>query len=137
MLPAQDTDTAIGYKHLRGARVLVVEDEPMICLLFEDMLAELGCELVASASSFAQACELAQRADKIDVAILDVILGDRPVFPLATQLAERGVHLLFCTGLGPGGLPPEWRGCGTLSKPVTIKALANELSRALGSPSRG
>jgi DNA-binding response OmpR family regulator len=122
----------VGFNHLRGVRVFLVEDEPLISMLFEDMLAELGCELVASASKFAQACELAQRAETIDVAILDVHLGDQPVFPLASQLTKRGVPLLFCTGLGADGLPAEWRECGTLGKPITIEALADGLSRSLG-----
>jgi DNA-binding response OmpR family regulator len=131
MLPVENADALVGSGRLQGVRVFLVEDEPLICMLLEDMLAELGCKLVASASNFAQASELARRAEQIDVAILDVHLGDRPVFPLAGFLAERGVPLLFCTGLGADGLPPEWRGCGTLGKPLTIEALSGGLKRAL------
>lgn len=129
MLAVDNPDPAVQFPHLRGLRVFLVEDEPMISLLFEDMLAELGCEVVASASKFSQARELAERTEHIDVAILDVLLGDQPVFPLARQLTERGVSVLFCTGLGAEGLPAEWQACRTLGKPITIEGLAKGLSR--------
>jgi CheY-like chemotaxis protein len=126
-------DFPSGFDHLRGLRVLLVEDEPMICLLFEDMLVELGCELVGSASDFSKACDLADSQKRIDVAILDVNLCGRPVYPMASRLVERGVSLLFCTGFGADGLLPERRHHSTLGKPVTIDMLAHGLTHAVAS----
>ena len=31
---------------IAGLRILIVEDEPIVAMMLEDMLAELGCELV-------------------------------------------------------------------------------------------
>ena len=42
-------------KLLSGRRVLVVEDEMMVLMMIEDMLADLGCESVAAAATVDQA----------------------------------------------------------------------------------
>jgi CheY-like chemotaxis protein len=116
----------------QGLRVIVVEDDSLICLLFEDMLSELGCKVVGTACDFRRATELAQRDESIDVAILDVNLGGQLVFPVADILCKRGIPLLFATGLGAGGLPPEWQGHCSVQKPMTVATLGNALGRAIG-----
>lgn len=42
-------------KLLSGRRVLVVEDEMLVLLMIEDMLADLGCESVTAAATVDQA----------------------------------------------------------------------------------
>lgn len=39
------------HNPLRGLRVLILEDEIMITMMMEDMLADLGCEIVGPAST--------------------------------------------------------------------------------------
>jgi CheY-like chemotaxis protein len=115
----------------KGLRVLLVEDEPMICLLLEDMLLELGCEIVGPACDIDRAIVLARGHAGIDAAILDVNLGSRVVFPVADILAGRGVPFLFATGLGATGLPAAWQGHPTLSKPMSMAQFAEALAAAL------
>jgi CheY-like chemotaxis protein len=115
----------------QGLRVLVVEDEPLICLLFEDMLRDFGCEVLGPACDLGSASELAQLGDKIDVAILDVNLCGRPVYPVADILSRRGVPIVFATGLGVNALPQDWQGFCSLEKPMTSDRLADALGRAL------
>jgi CheY-like chemotaxis protein len=55
-------------------RVLLVEDEAMIAMLVEDMLADLGRELVTVASRLDEALAAARTAT-VDVAILELNLG--------------------------------------------------------------
>jgi CheY-like chemotaxis protein len=121
----------------QGLRVVVVEDDSMICLLFEDMLSELGCKVVGTACDLRRATELAQREESIDVAILDVNLGGQLVFPVADILSKRGIPFLFATGLGAGGLPPEWQGHCSVQKPMSIATLANALGRAIADRAPG
>src|SRR5437762_14309152 len=45
---------------LQGRRVLVVEDEMMIAMLVEDMLSDLGCDVVGPAHGLEAALELAR-----------------------------------------------------------------------------
>jgi CheY-like chemotaxis protein len=118
-------------ENIQGLRVLVVEDDSLICLLLEDMLLDLGCQVVGTAGDIKRAIELAQREDNVDVAILDVNLGGRQVFPVADILAKRGVPFLFATGMGAEGLPANWLGHCSLQKPMTIEGLGHALRRAI------
>jgi CheY-like chemotaxis protein len=113
---------------LQGKKVLIVEDEALITMLFEDILEDLACQVVGPAMNVRQALELAQSAE-IDVAILDVNLGGESSFPVAALLRSREVPLVFSSGYGSQGLPPEWQDRPTLPKPFTSDEVADMLSR--------
>ena len=117
---------------LVGRRVLVVEDEMMIAMLVEDMLAELGCAVVGPAHALDDALELARTELGLDVAVLDVNLGGQPVFAVADALREKGVPAIFSTGYGDAGLREIDRGSQVLQKPFRAGDLAKALNAALG-----
>ena len=73
-------------------RVLVVEDEMMIALMIQDMLEELGCEVVGPAARIEAALALADGED-VAAALLDVNLAGERVYPVADRLQQRGVHV--------------------------------------------
>ncbi len=105
---------------LDGKRVFLVEDEALVAMLVEDMLADEGCIVAATANRVPEAVETARDpAVAFDLAILDVNLAGQPVFPVAEALAARGVPFAFATGYGAGGLPDEWKLRPTLQKPFT------------------
>ncbi len=105
---------------LNGKRVLLVEDEALVAMLVEDMLADEGCVVVATATRVGEAVAKAgDTAIEFDMAILDVNLAGEPVFPVAEALAKRGVPFAFATGYGAGGLPDTWKNRPTLQKPFT------------------
>lgn len=108
--------------NLSGMRVLVVEDEPLIALALEDILADLGCQVVGPAHTLAEAADLGREAP-LDGAILDVNLGRDKVFPVADILAERSVPFVFTTGYGDAGLRPCDRGRPVLQKPYSPERL--------------
>jgi CheY-like chemotaxis protein len=111
-------------------RVLVVEDESMVALMIEGMLEDLGCEITGSAARLDQAQRLAATAD-IDLALLDVNLQGQPVFPVARILKERQIPLMFSTGYGASGLPPEFAGRPVLAKPFSLAELQQCMAAAL------
>lgn len=116
---------------LDGLRVLVVEDEMMVSMLIEDMLSDLGCEVVGPASRIEDALELVKSA-VIDCAVLDVNLGGQPIFPLADVLRERGAPFAFATGYGDAGLREVDRGTPVLQKPfreIDLARVLGELRR--------
>jgi DNA-binding response OmpR family regulator len=78
-------------------RILVVDDEPLISMLVEDWLNELGCEVVGPARCVADGLDLAERAE-IDAAILDVNLAGESSLSLANVLKLKGVPVAFATG---------------------------------------
>lgn len=120
---------------IQGLRVLIVEDEALVSMLLEDMLADHGCEVAATASRIAQALDLvADPSLELQAAILDVNLGGEPIFPVAEALAARGIPFAFATGYGAGGLPDQWRGRPTLQKPFSHDDVGKALLVAVSRP---
>ena len=118
---------------LHGLRVLIVEDESLIAMLLEDILEDLGCELVGSALTLRQGLEQAETADA-EVAILDINLGGDPIFPVAERLAARRIPLVFASGYGATTLPDAWRDSPTLPKPFSAEQVAAALRHARRPP---
>ena len=112
-------------------RVLVVEDEMVISMLVEAMLAELGHTVVGPAPTLAAALNLARsKAGEFDVAILDINLGGERSFPVAHLLSDQGAPFIFATGYGSRGLDEPFRDAITLNKPFQLQDLAAALERA-------
>jgi CheY-like chemotaxis protein len=84
---------------LSGRRILVVEDEMLILMMIEDMLADMGCQSVTTAATVNQAISLIEERD-FDAAMLDVNLTGDNSRPVADALAARGVPFFFSTGNG-------------------------------------
>ena len=114
-----------------GRRVFVVEDETLVLINLEDMLDELGWTVTAQAMWLPEAERLAASVEPPDAAILDVNIGGATVFPAARILAERGVPILFATGYGREGLPPEWQDRPVIMKPYTQRDVASALANLL------
>ena len=89
------------------ARILIVDDEPLIAAMLEEWLSELGHVAVGPAHNLAQALELA--GSDVDAAIVDVSLGDDNSYPLAEALMARGLPFALATGHGPEGIEPRYR----------------------------
>ncbi|MBC6981390.1 response regulator [Caulobacter sp. 17J80-11] len=113
----------------RPLRVLVVEDEMMVALLIEDMLADLGHQAVGPALRLDEALELA-RTESFDAAMLDVNLGEAKSFAVADILRQRKVPFFFATGYGVQGLSEAYRGAQTLEKPFGPADLQRALAAA-------
>ena len=111
-------------------RVLVVEDEYLIRMLLEDMLAELGYEIAAAVGTLAEANDLAANG-KFDLAILDVNLDGQEIYPVADVLATRGLPFVFVSGYGESSLPDPFRGRPTLQKPFQAEQLRTTLAKLL------
>jgi DNA-binding NtrC family response regulator len=104
----------------RGLRVLIVEDEPLVAMLLEDMLTDAGFGVSGCVSSIGQALQIVdERPGDFEFAILDVNLGGEPIFPVAEALHAAGKPFAFATGYGPAGLPEVWRNRPTLQKPFS------------------
>jgi CheY-like chemotaxis protein len=112
------------------ARVLVVEDEYLIRMLLEDMLADLGYAVAGAVGSMAEASALAANGD-FSAAILDVNLDGEEIYPVADILSTRGLPFVFVTGYGERNLPERYRGRPTLQKPFQAEQLDAALSGLL------
>lgn len=95
-----------------------------VAFMLEDMLGELGHEVVGLAMRLPQALQMAQEVE-LDFAILDINLAGRMSFPVAEVLASRGVPFIFASGYGSAGLDAQWRDrARVMKKPFDLKALA-------------
>jgi CheY-like chemotaxis protein len=104
----------------RKQRVLIVEDEIIVALFLEDVLAELGYDIAGVESRVDEALA---RARDYDMAVLDVHLNGKPVFDFADRLAELGTPFIFATGYGERGIPERHRGRPVLQKPFATADL--------------
>lgn len=105
------------------ARILVVEDNILIAMDVEDLIAEQGCTPVGPVSNVADGLA-AVRQTVLDGAVLDVNLGDERVWPVAELLDEQGVPFVIATGYSDAEIPDRFKACPRLEKPITPNRLA-------------
>ena len=111
-------------------RIVIVEDEAFIAMMLEDMLLELGHEVVGHAPDVETA--LGVIADTpFDIAILDINLRRSHSYPIAAQLKELGKPFIFATGYSVEGIEEAWQSTVRVQKPYAPAALANALAAAM------
>jgi len=115
----------------RGRRVLVVDDEMLICMLVESILIDAGY-VVATANSVPEALA-AIDTHPIDFAILDLTLRGQSGYDVAEKLAAQGIPFLFATGNGQG--PVEFPDRPWIAKPFDEIELLKIIARLSGDES--
>jgi DNA-binding response OmpR family regulator len=123
----QETDPPTANSSLQ---ILIVEDESLVAMMIEDMLTDLGHQVVATSGRMADASKLASDASA-DLAILDVNLNGEETYPLATSLAARKIPFIFATGYGTSGIRAEWSSVPVLQKPFQSRELAAAINFAI------
>ncbi|UIJ44190.1 response regulator [Sphingomonas cannabina] len=111
-----------------GKRILVVDDEPFIAMMLEDILGDLGCAVIGPALDLGEAEALARGA-AIDAAILDVNLGNRTSHSIADLLRERQIPFVVASGSAEAATVPG--ASGTLNKPFWPAAVEAALSELI------
>ena len=117
---------------LKNLRILVVEDEFLVALEIERMMADLGCRVVGPVSDLDGALALA-REGALDGGILDVNVGGQKIDPVAEALNARGIPFILSTGYTSSGISPELRSRPRLSKPFDDGQLAELMRQVFGS----
>ena len=118
---------------LRGRRVMVVEDNGLLCYVIEETLRAAGCYVVGPYARLAEA--LAEAPNQlVDVAVLDTNLRGELVSPLAEQLKGRGVPYLITTAYERHELPLILQSAAQLRKPYSDLDLLDALSSLISDP---
>jgi CheY-like chemotaxis protein len=125
-LPANHTPLRLALP-----RVLVVEDEMTVAMLIEDMVSELAYEVAGVVPRLEDAMRLLD-SETFDLAMLDVHLNGKTVFPFAAELEARDIPFLFATAYGPRGIPEAFRGHIVLQKPFGPVELRRALVELCG-----
>lgn len=110
--------------------IIVVEDEPLISIMIEDMACELGWRVDGTAQTEAETFELL-RHQRPTIAILDINLGGTTSFAVAAACRGQGIPVVFTTGYLAVDLPPECAGSPVLSKPFSIEEFASALQQSM------
>jgi CheY-like chemotaxis protein len=120
----------VAADRFSGKTILIVEDEAIVSFLIEDTLAGLGAVIWNSANLDDALQLLSERVP--DIAVLDVNLAGRLVFPVAERLESAGIPFVFATGYGRMGIPAAWSERAVVQKPFEARVLLHALSAALG-----
>jgi DNA-binding response OmpR family regulator len=115
------------------ARIMIVEDDPVIGFDLAVELEDAGFAVVGVAPTVAKARALFEQHG-CDVAILDVNLGRETSAPIATMLAAAQVPFIAVTGYSVDQCPLEFVAAPLLPKPFQTVRLIAELKRQLPQP---
>jgi CheY-like chemotaxis protein len=120
-------------RSLQDVRILLLEDDALISIDAEDMLLSLGAARVLVAHTVEEAEAIVAR-ERIDAAVLDLLIGSVRCEEFAGRLAARPIPIVFASGFGDSGVLPEaLKAVPTVAKPYSPQALGAALARALGS----
>ncbi len=111
-------------------RILVIEDSPVVADASEDMLHDLGYEVVGPAGNMATALQLAQD-EQLDAAIVDVNIRGGKAYSVMKVLASRNIPFLLTSGYANWSMPEEWAERPRLAKPYTPNMLRTSLAELL------
>ncbi len=121
---------SITGKPLRGAKVLIAEDNPILAFDIASLLRDAGAETLGPAKSLKDALILAE-CSPLHCAILDVSLCDDFVFPAAEVLRDRSVGIIFYSGYGdPESLSRDWPCAQILIKPAPPQLIIQAVAMA-------
>jgi CheY-like chemotaxis protein len=110
--------------------VLIVEDDPIIALDFEDTILRLGVKTVRTAGTVSRALQLIEERAP-DFVLLDIGLVREKSFAVAERLEPLGIPFAFVTGYSTDvALPAALANKPRLPKPCTSDALEAVLKSA-------
>jgi DNA-binding response OmpR family regulator len=112
------------------ARILIVEDDPLIGFDLAVELEAHGFAVVGVAPTVAKALSLF-RQHGCDVAVLDVNLGRETSAAIASTLTTAQIPFVAVTGYSIDQCPLEFASVPLLSKPFQTLLLVAELKRQL------
>ena len=90
----------------------------------------MGAEVLAVKGSLAEIRAAAERAERIDAAVLDINLKGEMVYPLVDEILKRQVPVVFATGYAANTIPVIYAGITCCHKPVSAEVLAEAIQQA-------
>jgi len=130
--------TTESFAH-QAVRVLIVDDDDDVRRLGSALLRQLGCHVI-EADDAAQALDLLERHDDIDVLFTDVVMpGEMSGVDLGTVALRRwpNLKILFCSGYAAAAavtINGLAGGATFISKPYLKADLARKLQQVLRDP---
>ena len=121
----------LDAQSLSDLKVLLVEDQLIIAMDVESMLADAGFGVVETATSASEALDRL-KSFRPDVAVLDVNLGDETSLPVAEALRRNDIPFVFATGYGDSSMiPGAFSAIDVVRKPYDAKTLKQAVTGVL------
>ena len=115
-----------------GKRVLVVEDDPIVAMVVEDTLRDMGLEVLVDLSLVDALSEI--ETSEFDAALIDVGLRGESAYPVMVALQERRVPFAVMSGSDLTTLAAEFPQVRMMSKPLDMKSLQKAMRDLLAVP---
>lgn len=109
---------------------LVVEDEPLIRMLWVELIEREGHNVAGVASTVETALHVLDTM-QVHAAILDYNLNGTKCTPIAARLQEMGIPAIVATGHGLDLLEPEFNSYPCLIKPFKEEAASSLIGKIL------
>jgi CheY-like chemotaxis protein len=114
------------------ASILIVEDEPMLAYVLEELLIDAGFEIAGVAARLETALAMIE-SRVFDAAILDTNLAGVNAGPAASALVARGLPFIVLSGYTPEQQQMAFAGALCLRKPCRADDLIQALRTILPS----
>lgn len=115
------------------ARIIIIEDEPLVALEIEQAVAEAGCRVAATAYTLDQAFAVIE-AEPCDGVIVDANLSGDSAEPFVERLKARGIPYILVSGYGRDQLGFVEDDAPLVGKPFLVGVLAAAIRDRFGSP---
>lgn len=125
--PCRLDGTTLTPGPLRGARVLIAEDDFFVAQYLAEIVQDAGGMVIGPASDASDACTLAAAALP-DCAVLDMRLKDSDASPIVAFLDGACIPFVIVTGYRRDGLPSHLGWVPCLSKPFSRVELLDTLA---------
>lgn len=119
---------------MRDCRVLILEDERLVAMGMSQLVRDLGASVLGPYASAREASDALER--QIDVALLDINVGNELAYPFADELGRRGIPTIFVTGYQVDAIDRQFASAPVLTKPIETEDLLAALCGALDSDDR-
>ncbi len=110
-----------------SARILIVDDEPIIALSLEEMLVDAGFTIAAVVHKIDKALAVIE-SGACDAAIIDANLAGVSASPAASALAARGLPFIVLSGYSREQLEGDFPGARFMQKPCRPAQLIQAVS---------
>jgi len=107
-------------------KVFILEDEPALAIVLEDMVSDAGYDPALTVGSLRDA-QRAFDGSRFDCALIDINVGGDKSFDVANQLLARGIPFAFVTGYD-SSVASGFEKVPILQKPYTRQQVENVLT---------
>jgi len=130
--PRRTDAPPVGVWPQTRRKVLLAEADSLVADDFRQALEAMGFEVIGPAATLDEALALASTSQSLHGAVLDIRLGEEPIYAVADVLRTRSAPFVFVTAHDPIDIPHAYQSAPFWPKPIAGEALAAQLQGVMG-----